>query len=84
MSCCGSRRAAARRAPTTFVPMTVQSASRSIETETIAIRYVHEGRVAVRGGVTGTLYHFSGVGSTPVAASDARVLVASGRFVAIE
>ena len=84
MSCCGNRRAEARRALTTFVPMTVHSASGSTETETIPIRYVHEGRVAVRGGVTGTLYRFSGVESTPVAASDARVLVASGRFVAIE
>ena len=83
MSCCGNRRAEARRAPTTFVPMTVNSASRS-SAETIPIRYVHEGRVAVRGGATGTLYQFSSGASTPVAARDARVLVASGRFVAIE
>jgi hypothetical protein len=83
MSCCGNRRAEARRALTTFVPMTVNS-SRSTDAETIPIRYVHEGRIAVRGGVTGTLYQFSGVASTPVAASDARVLVASGRFAATE
>lgn len=84
MSCCGNRRAEARRALTTIGPMTITSAPRSTGAETIPIRYVHEGRVAVRGGVTGTLYQFSGVGSTPVAASDARVLLASGRFVAIE
>jgi len=83
MSCCGNRRAEARRALTTFVPMTVHSASRSTDAETIPIRYIHEGRVAVRGGVTGTLYQFSDAGSTRVVASDARVLVASGRFAAI-
>jgi hypothetical protein len=64
--------------------MTVNSTSRSTDAETIPIRYVHEGRVAVRGGATGTLYQFSSGASTPVAASDARVLVASGRFVAFE
>lgn len=84
MSCCGKRRAEARRALTTFVPMTVNSAPRSTDAETIPIRYIHEGRVAVRGGVTGTLYQFSSGASTPVAASDARVLIASGRFVTLE
>jgi hypothetical protein len=64
--------------------MTVHSASRTTSEHTVRVRYAYAGEVAVRGGVTGRVYHFTGAESTPVAVSDARVLVASGQFVAAE
>ena len=48
------------------------------------MRYVYAGKVAVRGAITGLVYYFSSAGSTLVARRDARVLVASGQFVAVE
>jgi len=50
----------------------------------VYVRYAFAGAVAVRGAITGRVYHFNGAGSTLVALSDARVLVASGQFVAVE
>ena len=84
MACCGNRRAEARRATTTFVPMTVHSAPRTTSEAGVYVRYAFAGAVAVRGAITGRVYHFNGAGSTLVALSDARVLVASGQFVAAE
>ena len=61
--------------------MTVHSASRTTSEQTVQLRYRYAGEVAVRGGITGRVYHFTGAGSTSVALSDARVLVAGGQFV---
>ncbi len=64
--------------------MTVHSASPTTSEASVHVRYAHAGEFAVRGAITGRVYHFTGAGSTPVARSDARVLVASGQFVAVE
>lgn len=64
--------------------MTVHSASRTTSEHTVRMRYVYVGEVAVRGRITGRMYYFTGAGSTSVALSDARVLIASGQFVATE
>jgi len=48
------------------------------------VRYRYAGKIAVRGGITGRVYHFTGAASTPVALSDARVLVAGGQFVSVK
>jgi hypothetical protein len=50
----------------------------------VYVRYVYAGEVAVRGAITGRVYYFTSTGSTLVARSDARVLVATGQFVAVE
>jgi hypothetical protein len=64
--------------------MTVHSAPRTTTEQTVHVRYLHARDVAVRGGITGRVYHFTGSGSTPVALSDARALVASGQFEAVK
>ena len=81
MSCCGDQRAAARLAATSSVPMTVHSASRTTSEQTVAVRYRYAGEIDVRGRISGRVYHFTDAGSTPVALSDARLLVAGGQFV---
>jgi len=83
MACCGNQRAAARRATTTFAPTTVHSAPRRTTEAAVYVRYVYAGEVAVRGAISGRVYYFTSAGSTLVARSDARVLVASGQFVAV-
>ena len=82
MACCGNRRAAARPATTTFVPMSVHSTPRRTSEAAVLVRFVYAGELAVRGAITGRVYYFTGAGSTLVALSDAHVLVASGQFVA--
>jgi hypothetical protein len=64
--------------------MTVHSAPRTTREDAVYVRFAYAGAVAMRGAITGRVYHFSSAGSTLVALSDARVLVASGQFVAVE
>ena len=97
MSCCGNRRAAARLAGSSSVPMivtpsvpriaprtdpaTARSASHPKDDRPVLVRYVHDGEVAVRGSVTGTVYRFRAGENTGVVLADARAMVASGQFV---
>jgi len=46
----------------------------------IPVRYVREGTVTVRGGVTGRVYRFEAGISLEVPLADARLLVAEGEF----
>lgn len=64
--------------------MTVHSTPRTTSEAAVHVRYAHAGDVAVRGAITGRVYRFTSAGSTLVARSDARVLVASGQFVSAE
>jgi len=64
--------------------MTVHSAPRRTSEAAVYVRYMYAGEVAVRGAITGRVYHFTSAGSTLVALRDARALVASGQFVAVE
>ncbi len=82
---CGNPSGEVRLAPTiyvpSYVPVSARLARRVVTDREVPVRSAREARVAVRGGVTGRVYQFSGEGFTCVAAEDAEVLVASGRYV---
>lgn len=46
----------------------------------IAVRYVLDGEVQVRGSATGRSYHFAGGESREIPLADARVMVSNGDF----
>lgn len=82
---CGNPSGEIRLAPTIYIPSYVptpaHSARRAMSDREVPVRHAREGVVAVRGGVTGRVYQFSGEGCTCVAEEDAKVLVASGRYL---
>lgn len=86
MSCCGDRRAALRSAPSEY-SRTVRSAPTSIARDRaeraeggIAVRYIHDGDIVVRGSMSGRVYRFVAGAAMEIPAADARALVAGGQF----
>jgi hypothetical protein len=80
MSCCGSQRAALRAAQGEFSQSVRTATPTSAPDEPIAVEYVHDGEIVVRGAASGRLHRFAAGAPLSIPAQDARVLVANGPF----